>query len=157
MLFEKRVGYCIVLIFLGLSSSLASQCSSSSFRVFLSVIAFGKAEDGVRGNLFVALSAEQHNKRIVMALQSGLKGELSWAINALTVLSFKEKDDARKDAPPLAKVPGLLDALLHVVNLLAELSLLVVMLLVVVVVVVVFFPLFFCNVTGLWISLQMVP
>jgi hypothetical protein len=79
-----------------------------------------------------------------MALQSGLKGELSWAINALTVLSFKEKDDARKDAPPLAKVPGLLDALLHVVNLLAKLSLLVV---------VVFFPLFFCNVTGLWISL----
>jgi hypothetical protein len=75
-----------------------------------------------------------------MALQSGLKGELSWAINALTVLSFKEKDDARKDAPPLAKVPGLLDALLHVVNLLAELSLLVVMLLVGVVVVVMFFP-----------------
>ncbi|CAM6008699.1 unnamed protein product [Sphagnum balticum] len=60
--------------------------------------------------------AEQHNKRIVMALQSGLKGELSWAINALTVLSFKEKDDARKDAPPLAKVPGLLDALLHVIH-----------------------------------------
>jgi hypothetical protein len=48
----------------------------------------------------------------------------------------------------------LLDALLHVVNLLAELSLLVVMLLVVVVM---FFPLFFCNVKGLWISLQMVP
>lgn len=58
--------------------------------------------------------AEQHTKRIVMALQSGLKGELAWAINALTVLSFKEKDDTRKDATPLAKVPGLLDSLLHV-------------------------------------------
>lgn len=60
--------------------------------------------------------AEQHTKRIVMALQSGLKGELAWAINALTLLSFKEKDDTRKDAMPLAKVPGLLDSLLHVIS-----------------------------------------
>ncbi|KAG0565612.1 hypothetical protein KC19_7G001200 [Ceratodon purpureus] len=60
--------------------------------------------------------AEQHSKRIVMALQSGLKGELAWAINALTLLSFKEKDDTRKDAMPLAKVPGLLDSLLHVIS-----------------------------------------
>nr|XP_024396865.1 armadillo repeat-containing protein LFR-like isoform X2 [Physcomitrium patens]PNR38871.1 hypothetical protein PHYPA_019149 [Physcomitrium patens] len=60
--------------------------------------------------------AEQHTKRIVMALQSGLKGELAWAINALTLLSFKEKDDTRKDATPLAKVPGLLDSLLQVIS-----------------------------------------
>lgn len=65
----------------------------------------------------LAKRAEQHNKRIVMALQSGLKGELAWAINSLTLLSFKEKDDSRKDSTPLAKVPGLLDSLLHVVNL----------------------------------------
>lgn len=61
--------------------------------------------------------ADQHSKRIVMALQSGLKGELAWAINALTLLSFKEKDDTRtKDATPLAKVPGLLDSLLDVIR-----------------------------------------
>lgn len=50
-----------------------------------------------------------------MALQSGLKSELTWALNALTLLSFKEKDEVRKDATPLAKIPGLLDALLQVV------------------------------------------
>lgn len=50
-----------------------------------------------------------------MALQSGLKSELTWALNALTLLSFKEKDDIRKDATPLARIPGLLDALLQVV------------------------------------------
>lgn len=50
-----------------------------------------------------------------MALQSGLKSELTWALNALTLLSFKEKDDVRKDATPLARIPGLLDALLQVV------------------------------------------
>lgn len=50
-----------------------------------------------------------------MALQSGLKSEITWALNALTLLSFKEKDDIRKDATPLAKIPGLLDALLQVV------------------------------------------
>lgn len=58
---------------------------------------------------------EQNNKRIVMALQSGLKSELTWALNALTLLSFKEKDEVRKDATPLARIPGLLDALLQVV------------------------------------------
>ncbi|KAK6161463.1 hypothetical protein DH2020_004844 [Rehmannia glutinosa] len=58
--------------------------------------------------------AEQNNKRIVLALQSGLKSELTWALNALTLLSFKEKDEVRKDATPLAKIPGLLDALLQV-------------------------------------------
>lgn len=52
-----------------------------------------------------------------MALQSGLKSELTWALNTLTLLSFKEKDDIRKDATPLAKIPGLLDALLQVVSL----------------------------------------
>ena len=51
-----------------------------------------------------------------MALQSGLKSELTWALNTLTLLSFKEKDDMRKDATPLAKIPGLLDALLQVVR-----------------------------------------
>ncbi|KAL6571459.1 hypothetical protein OROHE_003102 [Orobanche hederae] len=58
--------------------------------------------------------AEQNNKRIVLALQSGLKSELTWALNALTLLSFKEKDEVRKDATPLTKIPGLLDALLQV-------------------------------------------
>lgn len=58
---------------------------------------------------------DQNNKRIVLALQSGLKSELTWALNTLTLLSFKEKDDIRKDATALAKIPGLLDALLQVV------------------------------------------
>ncbi|PON40177.1 Coatomer beta subunit [Parasponia andersonii] len=60
--------------------------------------------------------ADQNNKRIVLALQSGLKSELIWALNTLTLLSFKEKEDMRKDSTPLAKVPGLLDALLQVVD-----------------------------------------
>ncbi|KAL6581682.1 hypothetical protein OROMI_005696 [Orobanche minor] len=60
--------------------------------------------------------AEQNNKRIVLALQSGLKSELTWALNSLTLLSFKEKDEVRKDATPLAKIPGLLDALLQVID-----------------------------------------
>ncbi|KAJ4722566.1 Armadillo repeat-containing protein LFR [Melia azedarach] len=59
---------------------------------------------------------DQNNKRIVLALQSGLKSELTWALNTLTLLSFKEKDDMRKDATPLAKIPGLLDALLQVID-----------------------------------------
>ncbi|KAK6929884.1 hypothetical protein RJ641_003978 [Dillenia turbinata] len=58
--------------------------------------------------------ADQNNKRIVLALQSGLKSELTWALNTLTLLSFKEKDDMRKDATPLAKITGLLDALLQI-------------------------------------------
>lgn len=61
-------------------------------------------------------TADQNNKRIVLALQSGLKSELTWALNTLTLLSFKEKDEVRKDATPLAKIPGLLDALLQVVS-----------------------------------------
>ncbi|XP_026442805.1 armadillo repeat-containing protein LFR-like isoform X2 [Papaver somniferum] len=60
--------------------------------------------------------AEQNNKRIVLALQSGLKSELTWALNTLTLLSFKEKDEMRRDATPLAKIPGLLDALLQVID-----------------------------------------
>eukprot|EP00249_Psilotum_nudum_P006935 c20169_g1_i1 orf=230-1501(+) len=60
--------------------------------------------------------ADQNSKRIVMALQSGLKSELTWALNTLTLLSFKEKDDPRKDTTPLAKIPGVLDALLNVVD-----------------------------------------
>ncbi|GAB2217643.1 hypothetical protein Droror1_Dr00000846 [Drosera rotundifolia] len=60
--------------------------------------------------------ADQNHKRIVLALQSGLKSELTWALNALNLLSFKEKDEVRKDATPLAKVPGLLDALLQVID-----------------------------------------
>ncbi|XP_022760210.1 armadillo repeat-containing protein LFR-like [Durio zibethinus] len=56
--------------------------------------------------------AEQNNKRIVLALQSGLKSELTWALNTLTLLS---KDDMRKDAC-LAKIPGLLDALLQIID-----------------------------------------
>ncbi|CAK9157599.1 unnamed protein product [Ilex paraguariensis] len=47
---------------------------------------------------------------------SGLKSELTWALNTLTLLSFKEKDEVRKDATPLAKIPGLLDALLLVID-----------------------------------------
>ncbi|KAF2313918.1 hypothetical protein GH714_020533 [Hevea brasiliensis] len=57
---------------------------------------------------------DQNNKRIVLALQSGLKSELTWALNTLTMLSFKEKEDMRKDS--LAKIPGLLDALLQVID-----------------------------------------
>ncbi|OEL37102.1 Armadillo repeat-containing protein LFR [Dichanthelium oligosanthes] len=60
--------------------------------------------------------SDQNNKRIVLALQSGLKSEILWALNALTVLSFKEKDDFRRDTTSLAKVPGLLDALLQVID-----------------------------------------
>ncbi|XP_057959281.1 armadillo repeat-containing protein LFR [Malania oleifera] len=60
--------------------------------------------------------ADQNNKRIVLALQSGLKSELTWALNTLTLLSFKEKDEVRKDATPLAKISGLLDALLQVID-----------------------------------------
>lgn len=60
--------------------------------------------------------ADHNNKRIVLALQSGLKSELTWALNTLTLLSFKEKDEIRKDATPLAKIPGLLDALLQVID-----------------------------------------
>lgn len=59
---------------------------------------------------------DHNNKRIVLALQSGLKSELTWALNTLTLLSFKEKDEMRRDATPLAKIPGLLDALLQVVG-----------------------------------------
>ncbi|GMN46815.1 hypothetical protein TIFTF001_015985 [Ficus carica] len=59
---------------------------------------------------------DQNNKRIVLALQSGLKSELIWALNALTLLSFKEKEDMRRDSTPLAKIPGLLDALLQVID-----------------------------------------
>ena len=51
-----------------------------------------------------------------MALQSGLKSEITWALNTLTILSFKEKDDPRKDAMPLAKIPGILDSLLTMVS-----------------------------------------
>ncbi|WCJ23900.1 Armadillo repeat-containing protein LFR [Euphorbia peplus] len=57
---------------------------------------------------------DHNSKRIVLALQSGLKGELTWALNALTMLSFKEKEDMRKDS--LTKIPGLLDALLQVID-----------------------------------------
>ncbi|KAL2608771.1 hypothetical protein R1flu_027344 [Riccia fluitans] len=60
--------------------------------------------------------AEQNHKRLVLALQSGLKGELTWALNTLTMLSYKEKDDNRKDSTPLTKIPGLLDAVLHVIS-----------------------------------------
>eukprot|EP00897_Mesotaenium_endlicherianum_P010137 jgi/Mesen1/9151/ME000587S08647 len=60
--------------------------------------------------------AEQNSRRIVLALESGMRGEVAWALNALTVLTFAEKDDPRRDAGPLAKVPSLLDALLTVVD-----------------------------------------
>lgn len=68
-------------------------------------------------SIHIICIADQNNKRIVLALQSGLKSELTWALNTLTLLSFKEKDDMRKDTTPLAKIPGLLDALLSVVCL----------------------------------------
>ncbi|KAG0492888.1 hypothetical protein HPP92_006286 [Vanilla planifolia] len=60
--------------------------------------------------------AEQNNKRIVLALQSGLKSELTWVLNTLSLLSSKEKDDLRRDATPLTKIPGLLDALLQIID-----------------------------------------
>ncbi|KAF4352743.1 hypothetical protein CsatB_026312 [Cannabis sativa] len=60
--------------------------------------------------------ADQNSKRIVLALQSGLKSELTWALNTLTLLSFKEKDDMRRDSTPLTKIPGLLDAVLQVID-----------------------------------------
>lgn len=66
-------------------------------------------------SFFFVARSDQNNKRIVLALQSGLKSEILWALNALTVLSFKEKDDFRRDTTSLAKVPGLLDAILQVV------------------------------------------
>ncbi|KAL5702151.1 hypothetical protein ACHQM5_027400 [Ranunculus cassubicifolius] len=56
---------------------------------------------------------EQNNKRIVLALQSGLKSEMTWALNALTALSFKEKEEIRT---PLSKIPGLLDAVLQIID-----------------------------------------
>ncbi|KAJ3675293.1 hypothetical protein LUZ60_004335 [Juncus effusus] len=59
---------------------------------------------------------DQNSKRIVLALQSGLKSEITWALNAINVLSFKEKDDLRRDSVPLCKIAGLLDALLQVVD-----------------------------------------
>lgn len=59
---------------------------------------------------------EQNNKRIVLALQSGLKSEVTWALNTLTLLSFKERDEIRRDVTPLAKIPGLLDALLLIID-----------------------------------------
>ncbi|XP_010466596.1 PREDICTED: armadillo repeat-containing protein LFR [Camelina sativa] len=59
---------------------------------------------------------EQNNRRIVLALQSGLKSEVTWALNTLTLLSFKEKEDIRRDVTPLAKIPGLLDALLLIID-----------------------------------------
>lgn len=65
--------------------------------------------------MFWVIFSDQNQKRIVLALQSGLKSDLTWALNTLTVLSFKEKDEIRKDATPLAKIPGLLDALLQIV------------------------------------------
>lgn len=43
-----------------------------------------------------------------------MKSELTWALNTLTLLSFKEKEDMRKDS--LAKISGLLDALLQVID-----------------------------------------
>ncbi|KAF2557926.1 hypothetical protein F2Q68_00013768 [Brassica cretica] len=66
----------------------------------------------------MSLSAllEQNNKRIVLALQSSLKSEVAWALNTLTLLSFKERDDIRRDFTPLAKIPGLLDALLLILH-----------------------------------------
>ncbi|XP_050219616.1 armadillo repeat-containing protein LFR isoform X2 [Mercurialis annua] len=57
---------------------------------------------------------DQNSKRIVLALQSGLKSELTWALNTLTMLSFKEKEDMRKDS--LCKISGLLDAILQVID-----------------------------------------
>ncbi|KAF9622438.1 hypothetical protein IFM89_031241 [Coptis chinensis] len=47
---------------------------------------------------------------------SGLKSELTWALNTLTLLSFIEKEEVRRDAIPLAKIPGLLDAVLQIVD-----------------------------------------
>ncbi|CAA7012838.1 unnamed protein product [Microthlaspi erraticum] len=59
---------------------------------------------------------DQNNRRLVLALQSGIKSEVTWALNTLTLLSFKEKEDIRRDFTPLAKIPGLLDALLLIID-----------------------------------------
>ena len=48
----------------------------------------------------ILIFVEQNNKRIVLALQSGLKSEVTWALNTLTLLSFKERDDIRRDFTP---------------------------------------------------------
>lgn len=67
--------------------------------------------------LFVLIFLELNYKRIVLALQSGIRRELAWAFNTLTFLSFKDKDEIRT---PLAKIPGLLDALLCIVSLVSK-------------------------------------
>ncbi|KAF5186219.1 Armadillo repeat-containing protein lfr [Thalictrum thalictroides] len=60
--------------------------------------------------------ADQNHKRIVLALQSGLKSEITWALNILSLLSFREKDEIRRDATPLAKIPNLLDSVLQIID-----------------------------------------
>ncbi|VAI46438.1 unnamed protein product [Triticum turgidum subsp. durum] len=79
-------------------------------------LGFNRLEAESDSTQVINFCTDHNNKRIVLALQSGLKSEILWALNALTVLSFKEKDDLRRDTTPLAKVPGLLDALLQVVD-----------------------------------------
>ncbi|PIA45114.1 hypothetical protein AQUCO_01700570v1 [Aquilegia coerulea] len=60
--------------------------------------------------------ADQNHKRIVLALQSGLKSEITWALNILSLLSFREKEEIRRDATPLAKIPNLLDSVLQIID-----------------------------------------
>ncbi|GAB4851017.1 hypothetical protein Ancab_030313 [Ancistrocladus abbreviatus] len=92
--------------------------SNSSAAAAAAASADAAAPSTLLGPTFQVYSsfADQNHKRIVLALQSGLKSELTWALNTLSLLSFKEKDEVRKDATPLAKIPGLLDALLQVID-----------------------------------------
>lgn len=52
----------------------------------------------------------------MLALQSGIASELTWAFNAFASLFFDEKEDTCKDAAPLDKIPVFLNALLQVLR-----------------------------------------
>lgn len=72
--------------------------------------------DWIDDTKITLILADKFHKQLVLALQSGLKSEVAWALNSLTVLSFRDKDDFRKTTTPLAKIPGILDALIQVVS-----------------------------------------
>ncbi|KAF9620017.1 hypothetical protein IFM89_010633 [Coptis chinensis] len=74
------------------------------------------APPGKRGRPIGSGNLNNASESFLRALQSGLKSELTWALNTLTLLSFKEKEEVRRDAIPLAKIPGLLDAVLQIVD-----------------------------------------
>ena len=63
-----------------------------------------------------ASDTDHDSKRLVLALESGIKREVAWALNTLAVLSFGEKDTPQREQTVLTKVPGIISALLHVVG-----------------------------------------